>query len=423
MMIRVLRVIALATWSVALVAQVPFEQAAKDLTSRDTDTRIKAVRLLKSTPYPEAAIPLAAVVTDPEDSVQFEAIAAAMNIYLAEKVVPRRRVALVVEVRNKIGSEAVFSEGPSALNAVIVPDALLSGLLRASRDDNALVALDALYAFGALTDNQAPASRAELRTTAGPGLTGLLGVPQLELRIAAARVIGRLYERRAPDLSVNETVGDSVVRAINDSNRDARFAAMDTLGAMRYERGVKALDDLYQYYGRDEIGKAAVQSLARIGHASSVPIFQQWLSSKDWLDRLIAVEGLARAGEPGHAAAIRAARAKEKNESVVLSARFAEVLLANGGLEPLVDALAKPGLHDQAMRYLVELAHGRTTALAGAARNPAAQVRRDIAEALGLSRDRAAIAIARPLRQDPDPEVALAARRALARLGEPDPGP
>ena len=415
-MIKVLRVVALASCSAVVLAQVPFEQIIKDLASPNADVRLKAVRLLKSAAYPEAAVPLAAAVTDSEDSVQFEAVAAAMNIYLAEKVVPKKRVALVVEVRSKIEAEATFLEGPSALNAQIVPDALLAALLRASRDENEHVALDALYTFGALADNQSPSARAPLRSTAGPDLTGLLGVPQLEMRIAAARVIGRLYERRATEPAVDEVVGDSVVRAVNDSERDVRFAAMDALGAMRYERAVKSLTDLYQYYRRNEIGGAAVQTLARIGHDSSVPIFEEWLAGKDAWQRIAAIKGLARVGNAASVGRVQTAVAHEKNESVLLAARFADVLLANGRLDPLFDALAKPKLREQATAYLVEVASGRTSAFAVPVRNPAPQIRADIADALGLSRDAAASAVLGPLTQDADPGVALAARRAMARL-------
>jgi len=406
----------MASCSAVVLAQVPFEQATKDLTSPDTNVRLKAVRLLKSAANPETAIPLAAAVTDSEDAVQFEAIAAAMNIYLAEKVVPKKRVALVVEVRSKVEAEATFLDGPSALNAQIVPDALLTALLRASRDDNPGVALDALYTFGALADNQSPSARAPFRSTGGPDLTGLLGVPQLEMRIAAARVIGRLYERRATDPAVDEVVGDSVVRAVNDSEGDVRFAAMDALGAMRYERAVKSLTDLYQYYRRNEIAGAAVQTLARIGHDSSVPIFEEWLAGKDAWQRTAAIEGLARVGNPASVGRIHATVAREKNENVLLSSRFADVLLANGALDPLFDALAKPKLREQAMRYLVEAAGGRTSAFAGPAKNPSPQIRADIADLLGLSRDAAASAVLGPLAQDADPGVALAARRATARL-------
>ena len=415
-MLKLLRVIALATCSVTLAAQIPFEQITKDLASPNADVRLKAVRLIKSAAYPEAAVPLAAAVTDAEDSVQFEAIAAAMNIYLAEQVIPKKRVALVVEVRSKIGAEATFSEGPSALNARIVPDELMAGLLRASRDENPRVALDALYTFGALADNQSPSARAPLRATAGPDLIALLGVPQLELRIAAARVIGRVYERRATEPPVDEVVGDSIVRAVNDSEHDVRFAALDALGAMRYERAVKSLTDMYMYYGRNEIGMGAVQTLARIGHDSSVLVFDQMLTSKDTSERIVAIEGLARVGDPASTARIQAAVAREKNESVLLASRFADVLLASGRLDAIFEGLAKPKLHDQAMSYLREVVNGRTSAFAVAAKNPSPAIRGDISDLLGQSRDAAATAVLGPLAQDADPGVALAARRATARL-------
>jgi HEAT repeat protein len=415
-MTRVLRILALVFGSAVLFAQVSLDQIKKDLTSPHADVRLKAVRLLKSNPVPEAAVPLASVVTDSEDTVQFEAIAAALNIYLAEKVVPKKRVALVVEVRSKVGAEAVFSEGPLSLNAQVVPDVLLAALLRTSRDDNPRVALDALYIFGALSDNQPPKAKATLRRSAGPDLTALLGVPQLELRIAAARVIGRLYERRPTEPPVDELVGDAVVRAVNDSERDMRFAAMDALGTMRYERAVKSLTDLYQYYRRNEIGSAAFQALARIGHDSSVPFFDEWLATKDELPRIVSIEGLARVGDPAAATRIQAAVAREKNESVLLAARFADVLLANGKLDPLFDALAKPKLRDQSMRYLAEVAGGRTSAFAVPAKNPSPQTRVDAADLLGLSADAAASTVLGPLTQDADPGVALAARQASARL-------
>jgi HEAT repeat protein len=409
-------VVALTCCAAVAGAQVPFEQAARDLASPDRAVRLRAVQLLKAAAYPEAAIPLAACVTDPEDEIQFEAVAAALNIFLAERIVPRKRVALLVEVRNRVGGEATFSEGPFALNGLEVPVELLAALLRASRDQNPRLALEALYAFGALAVDARGVGRRDLLRTAGPELTAILGVPQVELRVAAARAIGRVYERRVNDPAVDEIVGDAVVRAVNDRERDVRLAALDALGAMRYERSVQALTNLYQYYGRNEIGSAAVQALSRIGYASSAPIFEEWLAGRDESRRIVALEGLARLGDPAEGAAIRAALARERSEAVLLAERFSAVLLANGSLEPLFEALGKPRLHDQAMRYLIELAPGRVQAFAGHAKAAAAPLRRDVADALGLSGDLAALPLVQAFVQDADPGVALAARRAAARL-------
>src|SRR3954465_12675009 len=78
-------------------AQVPFEEAAKNLTSADRATRLRAVQLLKETTYPEAAIPLIAAVTDADDAVQLEAIAAGLNIFLADPGGTRKRAALRIQ--------------------------------------------------------------------------------------------------------------------------------------------------------------------------------------------------------------------------------------------------------------------------------------------------------------------------------------
>src|SRR4051812_2358487 len=80
-------------------AQVSFEQATRDLTSTDPATRLRAVQMLNQTPYLEAAVPIAALITDPQDEVQLEAIAAELNIFLSDPIVPRKRVGFVVEVR------------------------------------------------------------------------------------------------------------------------------------------------------------------------------------------------------------------------------------------------------------------------------------------------------------------------------------
>src|SRR6478609_1333661 len=105
----------------AAAAQVTFEKAVADLSSQDAATRLRAVQMLKAAGYPEAAVPMAPVIMDPFDETQLEAIAAELNIFLADKVVPRRRVGLLVEVRNRIAAEPIFAAGPSAVAATRVP--------------------------------------------------------------------------------------------------------------------------------------------------------------------------------------------------------------------------------------------------------------------------------------------------------------
>ena len=109
-------------------SQVTFEQATRDLTSADVGTRLRAAQMLKAAAYPEAAVPLAKLVTDPKDEVQLEAIAGELNIFLAQKIVPRKRLGLVIEVRNPIAAAAAFSAGPLALGPHPVPAEVLTAL-------------------------------------------------------------------------------------------------------------------------------------------------------------------------------------------------------------------------------------------------------------------------------------------------------
>jgi hypothetical protein len=106
-------------------AQVTFEQATRDLASPDAATRLRAAQMLREAAYPEAAVPMAALVTDPEGGIRLEAIAAELNIFLAEKIVPRKRLALVIEVRNPIASDVAFSRGPFVLGSHSVPREVL----------------------------------------------------------------------------------------------------------------------------------------------------------------------------------------------------------------------------------------------------------------------------------------------------------
>ncbi len=227
-------------------AQVSFEQATRDLASPDAGTRLKAAQMMKQAGYPEAAVPLAALVTDPADEVQLEAIAAELNIFLEERIVPRKRIGFVIEVRNQVLAESAFSSGPLAIGAKPVPSEVLTALRTASRDEQPRVALEAIYAFGVLAVEPSGQVRRELLHTSGPALAALLGVPDPAMRFAAVRVIGRVFAPRVHDGPIEESLGDAVITALNDPDRAVKSAAMESLGLLRYTRGVQALTELFQ---------------------------------------------------------------------------------------------------------------------------------------------------------------------------------
>jgi HEAT repeat protein len=400
-------------------AQIPFEQAAVDLASPDAQVRLRAVQLLKGAAYPEAALPLARLLTDSQDNIQLEAIAAELNIFLAEPIVPKKRVALVVEVRNAVQAEPAFSAGPGAVGARLVPVEVLTGLRTAARDENSRVAVEALYAFGTLAIQPGGDARRTLLRAAGPDVAAFIGSSDPAMRYAAVRVLGRVFAKRAQDETIDSTIGDAVITALNDNDRAVKVAAMLALGAMRYGRGVQALTDLFSYYGKGELAEASLYGLSQIAHPTSVPLFLAQMSSKTTSLRGIAIEGLARVGDRTNLAAIQAVLDKEHEQSVALAGAFARVLLGNATTDQVADWLSRPRLRDQAKRYLIEIAPGRTGTFAHQLLDSDPQIRIDTIDALGLAGDPSAIAVLEPLTKDLDPQVGRAAERAVARLGQP----
>jgi len=114
--------------------------------------------------------------------------------------------------------------------------------------------------------------------------------------------------------------------------------------------------------------------------------------------------------------AVETALGTERNAGAALVKDFAAALLSGAPIEPIVSALTKPRLRDQAKAYLVDLVGPRLSAFSVYAQDPDAAIRRDIADVLGLAEDLAALSLAESLLTDRDQQVAKAAERAVARL-------
>ena len=414
---RAVRLGAAIALGVSVAAQPSFDAAISNLKSPDRDQRLRAVRLLKEAAPLEAAMPLLPLIADRDDETQYEAIGAELNIFMAEKVTSKRRVGGVFEVRNRVLAEGAFSTGPLALGGHPVPTQLLSALLAAVPDDNAYVGIEALYAFGTLAVDATGPARQELLRAAAPEFAAFVGAAEPEQRIAALRVAGRVFARRVDDPPVDETLGDAIVVALNDRDRVVRSEAVATLGAMRYERAVQALTELLQHFRSGAAADELLDALARIGHGASRPLMIAALDTGSAARKRSAIEGLARMGDGDALLAIEKSLGRDRNESLILARAFASARLGKGTLEEIVNALKRSRLRDQAFAYLAELAPGRTAAFGRFAQDPDPAIRTDIVNALGLSRDPAALGIVEPATRDSDPRVAAAATRAAAWLG------
>ncbi len=356
-----------------LLAQVPFEQAMIALASPDAGLRLRTVQMLKGAAYPEADLPLSRLIVDPQDEVQFEAIAAELNIFLAEKIVPCKRVGFIVEVRTRVAADAIFTTGPLAVGPRTVPIELLDALRTAARDDNPRVRLEAMYAFGVLAVEPGGNRRRDLLRTSGPDLAAMIGAVDPAQRYAALQVIGRVFERRLHDEPIDQGVGDAVISALNEKEPAMQVAAMEALGAMRYERAVQGLMDLFQYYGKGGMAESALDAIAHIAHSSSAPLLVAQLASKNATLKGLAVEGLARAADRGKLTGLQTALSTDLSPSVQLAGSLASVMLSEAGVQGLariVEALRNPRLREQARWYLIDAAPGRTQAFARYLQDP-----------------------------------------------------
>ncbi len=244
----------------------------------------------------------------------------------------------------------------------------------------------------------------------------MLGVPDPSVRFAAARVMGRVFARRLGDAPIEETVGDAVIAALNDRDRAVKIAAMEALGAMRYDRGITALGELFTYHGKGDFAEAALDALAHIANPAVAPLLDGQLTSKTPALRGIAVEGFARMGEAGRLADLQFALKSERADDVLLALAFANTMLGNAAIDPISEAVTRTRTRDRARRYLIEIAPGRAGLFNRQVLDPDARIRLAAVEALGLGGDAAAVALIQPLTADRDPLVARAATHATERL-------
>src|SRR5262245_32718712 len=203
----------LLTATAASAQQMRFDDVVRNLRNPDPKARLAAVRLLRDAKYPEAIAPMAAVVLDPLDDIQLEAIAAELGFFLDQDVRTKKMVAFIVEKRASAIAVAAFDLGPLAVWPRAVPPELATSLLTAIDDDNPKVRLEAIYAFGVLV-------RPPLDPDQHARLLKALDHYDPAVRSGAARVIAR---QKYPN------TGDALVKAVNDSSGDVRYAAMRAL--------------------------------------------------------------------------------------------------------------------------------------------------------------------------------------------------
>jgi HEAT repeat protein len=391
--------LALAT-SAVRAQQIPFEDVVRNLRNPDPKVRMSSLQLLREAKYFEAVKPIAPLVNDAVEEIQLEALATELSFYLVEDAPAKRKVGLVVEVRSKSVAAQLFEQGPLVAWPRPVPPELIDALLKALDDEGGRVRSEAAYTLGII--GQPPLSADESNR-----VIKALDHYDPAIRTAAARVIGRLQVKSACE---------TLIKTINDSNEQVRFASMRALGDLKEESAVTALTEQFKYYDKGQGAWAALDALARIAHPSSVRLFKSRLNDKDELIRRAAAEGLARTGDASELSTLQAGASTDSSPMTRAAMTFAMEKLGQNYLTRLVDFLNSSRLVPQVQGYLRELGPAIVPALAPRLQEPDADVRAQVAEALGVLGDESTVAVLDPLTKDRDRNVAAAATQAIDRI-------
>jgi HEAT repeat protein len=384
----------------ASAQQLRFDDVVRNLRHSDPKTRLSAIHLLRDAKYPEAIAPLTPLVLDPIDEIQLEAIAAELSFFLDQDMKSKRMVGFVLEKRRSGIARGAFDLGPYAVWPRTTPPELVSALLQAVDDESEKVRLDAIYAVGVV-------GKAPLAPDQVARLAKALDHYDPAVRAGAARVIGRL--------KVAETA-DALIKAVNDSQADVRYASMRALGAIGEPRAIKALTEQLAYYKKGEGAWSALDALARIGSQASVTVFRERLQDKDPFIRRAAIEGVGRTGDAESVSVLERSATMDDAPMVRLAAVFALQKLGRNTAARVVDLMRSDQMIAQAQEYLVELGAPMMPTLVPRLQEPDANVRAAVADVLGVIGDASIVPALEAATKDRDPSVASAARRAVLRL-------
>jgi HEAT repeat protein len=412
-----LAILGLLTAGPAAAQGTASDPALQELSNPSTRARIQALQQLGDAARVDAAVPMAALLLDGNDNVQYAAITSLVKLYTVRADLSKRQWGAGASGTPPTTlPELAFEAGPLATMPAAVPAEVLSNLSSLVRqDESGRIRLSAAYALGVLGSPAMGPMAAGAVQTVTTNTVYALSHRDVPTRQVVARIAGRMF---APDVgtAASAAVGDALIGAMNDKDPLVRRWAMDSLGLLKYDRAIQGLMDHASYYGKGEEGKAALHALARIANPASAPVLRALLANAYLPFRVIAIEGLGRIGDKAAVPQIGESASSANDASVNLATAFAYFLLGQADVVAVADALEKPDTTVQAKVYLAEIAMTRPAAIHPLLKTPNPSTRMIAVELLGTCRQPGEQSVLQPLLQDPAPEVVEVTGEALRRL-------
>ena len=357
-----------------------------DLQNPSTRTRISTLHRLGEEGRMDAATPMAALLLDGDDDVQFAAVESLLNLYTVRTDLTKRPWGVPSIGRPTTLAESAFEAGPLATIPTAVPADVVANLAAvALHDDSQRIRLAAAYGLGVLGSPAMGPMASNAVESVISNVVGALQHPDAATRQVVARITGRVFAP-APDASAPQAIGDALVGAMNDRDELVRRWAMDSLGLLHYDRAVQALTDHVSYYSKGEDGSAALHAIARIACPGSAPVMRALLANSTSRSACSRSRGW---GGSGTAARCRRSRSLPRRAATRASC-WLPATRAFCSARPTSSRLpTRWGSRDidiQAKVYLAEIVMTNPSALHPLLRTPNPSTRMIAAEILGTCR-------------------------------------
>jgi HEAT repeat protein len=417
--------VALAVLGVGLGARAAagasFDDLVANLKSPNAKTRREAAEALGKSRRREAVAPLAALVRDPDGKVRLTVVrslrelrdvaavpALVTSLEDGDARIRAEAIESLVDVYVAAGSPASRGQfldfyddeeddrlAPAPYAAV--DPAVYRGLTGTLRDEDEKIRENAALALGILGG-----------TSAVRELVALLQDPEADVRAAAVMALSKVGDEEA---------GRALVPVLADESTEVRRRALQAIGELKVKAAGPALREIYQGGRSKDMALRALKALSRIEDPAQADLFREVVLESDSEKRRLAIEGLGRIADASMLPAFKKDFQREGNEELKLAYAFAIARLGDHAfLDTIVLKLPSGLLGPRCRSYLLELGTSILPDLYPYLNDPVEAIRAGLCDVLGALGDPDAIPHVAPLVNDPSPDVADHANRAVERL-------
>ncbi len=371
----------------------------------DRDIRVEAVKAIIKVGGEPTLTPLVKATHDADREVDIWATDGLVNFYLPGYVTRGMTGPLTHGLRQ---AKSVFG---TRNDQVIAPDVTVRPDVAQALGDEVTHAAD----FDART-NAARAAGILRAQPAVPALAGSLRAHESQLIFESLVALQKIKDPSA---------GPAVSPVTRDLDERIQITALQTVGLLRSQPSAPDIRDALKTAKDVKVRRAALSALASLGLAEDRHTFLQYLSDSDADLKVAALEGLGRVREPDDFPELQAAYNEPNADwEVHLAAAFA--LVSEGKVDTaefsplpyLIESLGTKGKSETAGAYLTELARRDDVenGLLSEIKRTSHDQKLALCSVLGQSQTEKAIPVLTDLTRDIDPDVALAASRALKTI-------